>query len=1021
MGITLLPRDRLHAAEAEVARTKADLEGACEQARSAKTRTDWLADHPEFARLDRLVAEIPARKEKLARAERDYHLAYTQLLNASLLRTGSPELEKEVTWLRWMHQINPGFAPEKLARLEGTLRDLRRNHESKLRPEIEKELSSLKAQVDEAAKLLAEATNALSCKSDIDQHVAQCIGGFVAEQTRDKQAEWEAAVNVAEETRQWCMAQFRSLLATDFLSARIAEFAPPGHPFRWELEEVKTNFIREWASRHTPEMPDPEQAAAIGAVHDNILVTARAGSGKTRTLVTRAAFLVKHCRVAPDELLLLVFNRAAAEEIRERLKQMGCDVPHAMTFHALAHAIVIPEESILYDSPDDSQPSLSRAFQRVLDGFMDNHRFREDIRAVMLSHFRTDWEKLVLAGLTLSREEGLAFRRALAAETLRGEYVKSFGEKAIANFLFERNVPYTYEKNHWWQGRNYRPDFTIPWGRQGVVIEYFGLAGDPDYDNQAEEKRGYWRGKVDWRLVEVLPADLAKGPGQFEDTLRRRLEACGVPCHRLSEEEIWAQIRDRAITRFATMTRTFVGRCRNVGLTPAALADRIARHQALVEVEATFLRIAAELFSAYLDRLASVGEEDFAGLLERAVGAIESGKTVFDRKSGRGDLSRVRFIMVDEFQDFSPLFFRMLQAARQHNPRMQLFCVGDDWQAINAFAGSDLQYFNRFEDFFPPAIRLPITTNYRSAVRIVEMGNGLMGDQGIQARPGTKVAGQVLIADLAQFEPSTIERESYPGVAITPVVRRILSRELKGGRGVALLARGNYLPYFLGKHATLDTARCLWTQGLTDEEKKRISISTAHKYKGLQAETVVILDAVERRYPLIHPDWVFMRVLGDSVEKLIGDERRLFYVACTRAVKTLIIITENDRDSPFLSGITERCDTLEWQDFPQDTAGHSHWVVKVGSQAGLGSRPTVEVRGDLKAHGFAFFGGREWPYWARTFRSVDNSIQSVVSLLREQDWAKMGKGLEVRICDQNETVSIMYSVDEGNFTTIGAG
>ncbi len=912
---------------------------------------------------------------------------------------------------------------ESLHRLERVLDEQRRAHDKTLRSEVERELYSLKQAVKAAEAALLEAEKALARQPEIDAYVACRIESFIAEQTREKRAAYEAAVRAAEEIRRSCTEQFRSRLETDFLGTRTAEFAPPDHLLRRELEEAKTKFIQQWASGHTREELDPEQAAAVGAVHENVLVTARTGSGKTRTLVTRAAFLVKHCRVSPDELLLLIFNRAAAEETRERLKQMVCDVPHAMTFHALAYAIVHPKEALLHDSPDESQPALSRAFQRMLDGFMDQGQFGEDVRAVMLGHFRTDWERLALAGLTLSREEGLSFRRALAAETLKGDYVKSFGEKAIANFLFEHDVPYDYERNHWWNGRNYRPDFTIFQGGRSAVIEYFGLTGDPDYNDQAEAKRDYWRKKPGWQFVEMVPADLAQGLAHFEDSLRRHLEACGIPCKRLSEDVIWSRIRERVITRFAKMTRTFVIRCRQLGLAPAALADRIARHQSLCEVEDTFLLLATELFSAYLARLASEGEEDFAGLLERAARALEGGQTIFDRKSGRGDLSQIRFVMIDEFQDFSPLFFRMLQAARQHNPRMHVFCVGDDWQAINAFAGSDLQYFDRFQEYFAPAIRLPIATNYRSTARVVEVGNALMVGQGIQARPRTADAGLVLIADLAGFEPSALERESYPGVAVTPVVHRILSRALKGGGTVALLARRNHLPYFVSKDATkdatLETADRLWTKGRTDEEKKRINVKTAHKYKGLEAETVVILDAIERRYPLIHPDWVFTRVLGDSVKKLIGDERRLFYVACTRAVKTLIVITESDRESQFLGGIKDSCDTLEWQNFPQDTGSACHWVVKVGSQDGQGSRPTFEVKEDLKAHGFAFFNDKEWPYWARTYPSEDNRVHALVSLLREQDWAKKGNGLVVRICDQNENVRIMYSVDGGDFTTTG--
>ncbi|MFO0858992.1 MAG: UvrD-helicase domain-containing protein [Phycisphaerales bacterium] len=778
--------------------------------------------------------------------------------------------------------------------------------------------------------------------------------------------------------------------------------------------DERVRFVREWVTHHRVGSPDLEQAAAIAAVHENVLVTARAGSGKTSTLTARAAFLIKHCGVAPEELLLLVFNRAAADEMKRRLKHMECEVPHAMTFHALAYAIVHPEEALLIDSPDDSQPALSRAFQNVLNDFLDDDRFRVDVQSIMMGHFRADWDRLSRAGLTMSQDEGLQFRRALPSETLRGEYVKSFGEKAIANFLFEHGIAYQYERNHWWGGRNYRPDFTLQLDGQGIVVEYFGLAGDPDYDEQAEAKRSYWQDKAGWHLIELTPHDVTGGGEQLGARLKHQLEARGVPCRRLTDDEIWEQIRERAITRFARMARTFVGRCRTAAIRPHELAQRLAAHKPLSEVESLFLRLATAIFEAYLERLVAEGEEDFDGLLERAAARVEAGDPVFDRKSGRGDLSRIRFIMVDEFQDFSPLFFRLLQAARQHNPSVQVFCVGDDWQAINAFAGATVEYFERFETYMAPAERLAVTSNYRSAPCVVDAGNRVMAGRGVVARAALQHPGEIILADLSVFEPSVTERERYAGVAITPAVRRILARSLERGGTVALLARRNYMPYYLGKEvnaATLDVCSRVWTHGLSDDEKERMTVTTAHKYKGLQADTVVLLDALPRCYPLVHPDWVFTRILGDSVEKLVEDERRLFYVACTRAVRSLILVTDREQ-SPFLSALGGLCEPIDWQAYPQPSVETTHLIVQVGSQPGLGTTPTFSAKDHLKAAGFQFFK-RTWSYWGKSFRKPEATIEPLRAELAAQTWSTECKGLEVRVCDGADVVLAKFWVDAG--------
>ncbi len=133
------------------------------------------------------------------------------------------------------------------------------------------------------------------------------------------------------------------LNAYNFYQAKCTE-----HISLSEYKAEKLNYVQSWVNQHFSYKLDIEQVAAIAAVEGHAQVIARAGSGKTSTLVNRALFLQKHCDVAPNEMLLLAFNRKAAEEIRERLtSKLKSSIPHIMTFHALAYALVHPEESIL--------------------------------------------------------------------------------------------------------------------------------------------------------------------------------------------------------------------------------------------------------------------------------------------------------------------------------------------------------------------------------------------------------------------------------------------------------------------------------------------------------------------------------------------------------------------------------------------------------------------------------------------------------------------------------------------------
>ena len=156
------------------------------------------------------------------------------------------------------------------------------------------------------------------------------------------------------------------------------------------------------------------------------------------------------------------------------------------------------------------------------------------------------------------------------------------------------------------------------------------------------------------------------------------------------------------------------------------------------------MNLAQVFYKSYLERLQATGEEDFGGVMQKAAEIVAAGKTVFRRKSGSGDLKRIRYVLIDEYQDFSELFHRLVQAIRGQNPRVRFFCVGDDWQAINGFAGSDLRFFQNFEQFFEDPRELPVATNYRSARTIVDVGNALMNGQGTPARAHKKVTGESL-------------------------------------------------------------------------------------------------------------------------------------------------------------------------------------------------------------------------------------------------------------------------------------
>jgi len=789
------------------------------------------------------------------------------------------------------------------------------------------------------------------------------------------------------------LARLTPVLEKNFLDADAVFSTDPDSDL---YNDLKTDFVVDWVKRELGETLDREQAAAVADVGGNIQVFARAGSGKTRTLVTRSIFLQRHCGVLPSELLLLAFNKKASEEMKNRLAEaLGDRLPHVMTFHALAHALVHPEEELVFDDAGADQMGLSREVQDIIDEHVSSKEHGNCIRDLMLAHFRDDWERIVDGRFHLTMDEFLAHRRALPRESLKGEYVKSFGERLIANALFEHGVKYQYERNFRWDDFNYRPDFTIPFGlKGGVVIEYFGLQGDSDYDWMSTMKRTFWAERKEWRFLEYTPTDITQhGADAFVAALVQALRDAGVPCERLAEEEIWELVKKRALDGFTGAVRSFVGRCRKRNLSPDDVTALVTSHIPCSTSERLFLEVGTSVYRCYLKRLDDLKKEDFDGLMWRSVKAVRSGQSRFVRDRGRerGDLTTLRYVMIDEFQDFSAMFYELVDAIRSKNPRARYFCVGDNWQAINAFAGSDLRFFEDFEKYFSDISQHNIRTNYRSPKEVVESGNALMMGHGEPARAHRSDTGWVRLCQLDDFKPTASEWSRHNGDEITPALLRLLRVLLNRGLDVVMLSRRNGVPWYVHYDdgaARSSDALAQFLEHIRSylpiEDRGRVSISTAHKYKGLERAAVIILDATDRSYPLIHPHWVFLRLFGDSIAHIVDEERRLFYVAITRATDSLAILTDTPAQSPFLTEIYKHApmSPLSWETLPPVPSLDSPRLeVRVFN--------AYEVRDQLKDLGYRWDARAKC--WLRAHMAEGFSLDGLLG----QAWASRGVRIEV--------------------------
>lgn len=758
-----------------------------------------------------------------------------------------------------------------------------------------------------------------------------------------------------------------------------------------EFSQACGEFVEGWCMDHaSPVLPCPDrsQCEAIGALEQSVKVTARAGSGKTATMVQRYRFLKEHCGAAPASVLMLAFNKNAAEELREKIAAISeGDMPHIMTFHALAYSIVRPKEELLHDSEEGGSKELSRAVQSIIDDMLRKPQWASKIRMVMLEYFKRGWEEIEDGGHCLGKEEQLSFRRFGSKKVLNGKYVRNHEDRLISNLLFENDVQQSYRKGFKRpDGSFYRPSFTVQStdGRL-VAIEYF-----PEGSSSTPEERRRYLARNRLGLVAVCREDMADLQS-LRSCLLDQLDREQVYHRQLSEDEIWERIKQRAVDELSSTISAFIGRCRKEGLSYRDLLDKISRHYCQSDYEGVFLSIAQTVYGAYLALFEEKGWLDFDALVSLATERIEAGERGFDKAGQRGDLRELSFIMVDEYQDFSLLFYRLLSSIRKLCPTSRLFCVGDDWQAINSFAGSDLHYFKDFKSIYSEhgstgEYRLKL--NYRSKKEIADVSSSLMGTAADRPSAFRGDGGLLRLAFMGDFSPSPEERAVHGDDKATPAVLRIVHRALSAGKDVVLLSRTNdRLPFSFksppGRSGSaLSSFLSAVTAQLPPEQRSRVSASTTHKYKGKEKDTVIILDAVDGFYPLIHPSWLFFRIFGDDLHKLKQDEKRLFYVALSRARDELYILaTDSETASPFLYELTGT-EELNWNDLSPFCNGEASLKLEAKSNELYGPKPTMEIKEQLKADHFMWDPGRR--SWSRFFPESSFDLADILS----HPWAK---------------------------------
>lgn len=660
---------------------------------------------------------------------------------------------------------------------------------------------------------------------------------------------------------------------------------------------------------------NPEQRAAVLSEEKRLLVLAGAGAGKTKTLIQKILYLIFEKNVKPSSILAITFTRNAANEMVDRLilhvddtgeykallenkkltqqqrdaarknykqRYAWINALRVNTFHGFGYSVLRSHVAKYFDNRF-----------KIINEYLEAEEFRSDTEAPetpdlilqkVIKELSVDPEfmlrlkRYILDFYVETRRFKDYKKRGVTDEhpyvTLAGDHVRSKSERSIADWLYRHNIKYQYEPKVNFKDFEFQPDFYLP--EADLYLEHISnLSFDPT-DKDIQFKLA---GKLCVKTYEKWMQDIGEFNAHMDQLVRGRLHdgLRGVPPLRFEEE--FRQYHEE-LKEFRNEVRMAINRVKTEALDFSKI--QAAGMQDKHERVAGFYRLAGPIQDGFEKYCVQRSYLDFNDILLKLMEVLREDHVVLNTLK-----EKYTHIMVDEYQDVNTLQVKMVDALL--TSETNLFCVGDDWQSIYGWRGSEVEHIVRFKEHYPEAVVLPFTTNYRSDSTIVEASNALIANntlklekQVVSSRPtGKKI--QVYAA----------KREDEDGVErVVQSVRELYDKGFPKEEVLILYRRTkSWIPY-------RDKFR---------EEGLAFNAKTVHAAKGMEARVVFIIGLTANYFPNVwEGDRIFQLIKKDDVKKMMEEERRLFYVAVTRAKEALYLVTELGNESRFIDELTDR-------------------------------------------------------------------------------------------------------------------
>lgn len=630
-----------------------------------------------------------------------------------------------------------------------------------------------------------------------------------------------------------------------------------------------------------------EQIDAVVCFDSRVRLVASAGSGKTSTMVAKAGYALHRRFFAPESILLLAFNTAAAAELRERINDrlgplnLSAAQVTAKTFHSFGLDII--------GQGTGKRPSIAPWLEsgREMEALMG---IVDKLKDTNIS-FRTRWDMFrVVFGQDLpafgKEEEGKdSWDRETRQEgfwTLNGETVKSRGELLIANWMFYNGVEYEYERPYEHgtadaTHRQYNPDFYIK--SVGAYLEHWAIdeSGNPPaaflgYREGMQWKRALHK-EHNTKLLETTMAQLWSG--EAFRYLERELTELGIDLDPNPDRP--AKGRNPIESpRLARTFRTFMVHAKSNRMSMPDLRSRLANRAPgpFIYRHRMFLDLYEQIATGWSAKLAEGSHIDFEDMLVTAGDLIEQGRW----------RSPFELVMVDEFQDASQARARILKGLTK-KPRTCLFGVGDDWQSINRYAGADLSVITDFQHYFGSAVTLKLEQTFRCAPSLCAITSSFVQKNPAQLRKNVRSSQPDIQSPVSIIQLTDLKSQSRQ--AVEERIRQLQKHQTAVPPSVLVLGRYRHdKDHFPSAF-----------------DPEHVKFMTVHTSKGLEADHVIVLGLTSETlgFPSrVEDDPVLQLALPEPELFSYAEERRLFYVALTRARKTVTLVTQLGKESAFI-------------------------------------------------------------------------------------------------------------------------